>query len=120
MRVSMTDMYGFGEADREQLRGLIESALGIQMEAHESLYRGGDYYLATLPGGIQLSLDRNLDLYDGSPRYEEWPEVATLLLVSVPAQVNAYHDRLSAIGGIRHLRRSVLTPEGKLSIERIE
>jgi len=116
----MTDLYGFRENGLNALKAVIEMALGIQMAAHESFYLGGDYYLAKLPDGIEISLQRNRDLRDAGPRYDDFPNIATLLFVSSPTNVNTLHGQLACIEGIRYLQRTTLTPDGKLSVERIE
>ncbi|HJZ55098.1 MAG TPA: hypothetical protein VKE74_09080 [Gemmataceae bacterium] len=115
----MTNTYGFGGDDLARVKTVIETALGIHLEARESFYRGGDYYLAKLPGGDQVALQKNLDLVGGSLRHEEYPEVGLLLLVSSSNRADEFRERLMQVEGIRHLTRTVLTPEGKLSVERI-
>jgi len=115
----MTDTYGFGGDDLAGLKTVIETALGIQLEARKSFYRGGDYYLAELPGGDKVALQKNLNQVDGCPREEEYPEVGLLLLVSSSNRAEELRERLLRVEGIRHLTRTVLTSEGKLAVERI-
>lgn len=45
-----SDLYGFSGLDLEAARTCLEEALNIRLTAHESLYRGGDYYSLDEPG----------------------------------------------------------------------
>ena len=37
-------LYGFSKGKLENLRKMVESALEITLNPHESIYHGGDYY----------------------------------------------------------------------------
>jgi len=43
----------------ESDRHLIEEALGVRFEPHESLYRGGHYWLARLPDNEDRRIRKN-------------------------------------------------------------
>ena|SRR5262245_3333884 len=72
---SAVDLYGIAVEDIEAARKLIESILEAELDAHESLYRGGDYYCKELDDG-RLVLQSNKDLLwqDGDPLEERWAE----------------------------------------------
>jgi len=46
----------------ESDRHLIEEALGVRFEPHESLYRGGHYWRARLPDNEDMRIRKNVDL----------------------------------------------------------
>ena len=52
-----TDIYGFHQGELDDIRLVVERALGIEFEAHDSLYFG-DYYLGFLSTGEELRLQR--------------------------------------------------------------
>src|SRR5262245_12657856 len=72
---SSGDLYGIAVEDIEVARQLIEGILGAELDAHESLYRGGDHYCKELDDG-RLVLQPNNDLLwqDGDPVEERWAE----------------------------------------------
>jgi hypothetical protein len=74
------DLYGFASEDLEGIRRALEDALGFRFSPHESSYKGGDYYLRE-DGEERLTLQRNLDLDDGEPAEQSYPDVKTLLYV---------------------------------------
>jgi hypothetical protein len=112
----MTDLYGFPTVDLEQVRALIEPIIGVQMDAHESSYRCGDYYLKTLPEGTQFTLQKNQDRVREEWAYEEYKDMGVLLFVSIGQPDEELRERLLRIDGIRHLQRTTLVPGGKLSV----
>jgi hypothetical protein len=72
---STVDLYGIAVEDIEAARKLIESILEVELDAHESMYRGGDYYCKELDG-CRLVLQPNNDLLwqDDDPLEERWAE----------------------------------------------
>jgi hypothetical protein len=76
----------------------VEESLGVRFERHDSLYLGGDYWLAHLPGSsVELRLRSNLDLLwsAGDPdnerfAYKEYADHRLLLEVdrASPAILN--------------------------------
>ena len=77
----------------EDDRGEVEKALGVRFELHDSLYRGGDYWLARVQGSRdELRILRNVDLMwsPGDPdaerfRYSKYADHELLLEVDSPA-----------------------------------
>src|SRR5262245_8644770 len=69
----------------ESDRHLIEEALGVRFELHDSLYWGGAYWLAQLPDDSDLRIVRNVDLLwlPGDPEDERfaYPQHATYSLL---------------------------------------
>jgi hypothetical protein len=56
----ITDIYGFEHADLEAARAAVESALGVRMQGHDSVYLG-EYYRGSVASGAALQLRRNRD-----------------------------------------------------------
>ena len=113
--MNTSDTYGFVHDDLESACEAIQQALGVQMEAHESSYLGGDYYSGQLPSGAaKLQLRHNVDLlYDErtdppDERYAE-PEFATspiLLYVTGHDSLDVVRTSLERhVAGISFLRR---------------
>ena len=106
------DLYGFQVEDIEVARHLVESVLGIKLDAHESLYQGGDYYRKEL-GDAELILQPNKDLLwqDVDPLEDRWaePEFAVypiLLFLEGHSDADAMRDQLTkSISQIRFLQR---------------
>ena len=92
----------------ESDRHLIEQALGVRFEPHESLYRGGDYWLAWLPGGREMRIRRNVDLLwsPGDPEDEQftYPQYAAhALLLEVDSDSPDAVDLLAQIPALTRL-----------------
>jgi len=65
-----------GRSDLEEVRKDVERALGVTLEAHDSLYMGGAYYGAGRKGGETITLSRNYvyamdDCLEAE--YKDWP-----------------------------------------------
>lgn len=106
------DLYGFEGEDIDVARHLVEGGLEIELDAHESLYRGGDYYRQELGNG-ELTLQANKDLLwqDSDPFEEQWAEpefaaYAVLLYIEGHSDSDAIKDQLTKrIPQIHFLRR---------------
>jgi hypothetical protein len=77
---SQSWLYGFGESDPKVVSQLLERALEIQFQLHESLYLG-EYYLFKGKDGEQIRLRKNFDPLDGTPAELEFKELSLLLEV---------------------------------------
>ncbi len=84
------DVYGFANFDLEAARAAVKLAFGVRLVLHDSLYRGGDYYLLRFRAfeEIVLHLQTNVDLLHapGDLPEEQWaepefPHIRTLLYV---------------------------------------
>ncbi len=84
--------------DLEVARSLVEAALGVRFNAHESSYRGGEYYKFDGLGLEEIILQRNFDPIENEYCEEEAAEYPILLYVSGSA-------RSSEIEGL--LRKSI-------------
>jgi hypothetical protein len=78
--VQWSAIYAVGIEDMETARSALEKALGAPMEAHESLYMGGDYYLLQLEAA-EIHLRHNRDLLEEG-ELEERVDANLLLYVS--------------------------------------
>lgn len=59
--------YSVKAQDLEEARAWIGETTGLEAEARESSYWGGDYYLFETSAGEELKLINNVDIYDGEP-----------------------------------------------------
>lgn len=89
-------------------RHLIEEALGVRFDPHESLYRGGDYWLARLPGGKDMRLRKNVGLVwsRGDPEDERfaYPQHAEhALLLEVESDSREVLDRLARLPALKRI-----------------
>ena len=77
----MSRLYGFTGSDLEKARGILEAVTGTRMVPHESLYRGGDYYLLK-EAGAELILQRNYDCLDDDLAESDFPDAAILVYLA--------------------------------------
>ena len=105
------DLYGFQHADLEKARAIVEHALGIRLELHDSLYYG-EYYLGKLPDEHSVRLQLNIDPIHNpqtgppeelfaEPKFRDSP----LLLYVSGSSVDVIRERLDGAVGISFLRR---------------
>jgi hypothetical protein len=90
------DVYGFLTDDLETVRASVESALGVVFAAHESSYRGGDYYRFGEVGNEELILQYNLSTVDGEWAEEGFREFPTLLYVDNTSRAEEIEKFLTA------------------------
>lgn len=76
------DLYGFTQNDINTIRILVEKAVGILFEAHNSSYLGGNYYRCGVVDSEHFILQQNLDLVDNEPIEPEYSEFPVLLYVN--------------------------------------
>lgn len=77
-------------------RDAVERTLGIQLELHDSLYMGGDYYRLPPGSGPEVTVRPNKDLLDDAPDIPSWGG-PTFIEVHAADPV-AVADRLRAAG----------------------
>src|SRR5580658_3834171 len=63
-------IYGFELDDLEEVRTLVERALGVRFQRRDSLYLGGDYFRFSGSSNEQWILFRNWDPIDAEPIQE--------------------------------------------------
>jgi hypothetical protein len=90
-----SDLYGFRQPELESARSLVELALGVKLSPHDSLYRGGNYYLLK-EVGAELILQRNYDLLDKDLAEPEYPDTRVLLYVDGRGRAEEIAGLLSA------------------------
>lgn len=98
-------LLGLATADLEAARATIEQGLGTQLRPHESLYRGGDYYRLSLPEGLELVVQRNLDGLDKEPAEPDFSSFGVLVYVNhVEGVLRPVESLLEQVEGLRLLR----------------
>ena len=117
----MTDLFGLFTTDLETARAAVEPILGVVMDAHESSYLCGDYYLKLLPNGDEYSLQKNYDRVDDEWRYDEYKEMGTLLFVTIEdaASLENVSARLRSVDGVFHLHREWFRKEEGCRLVRV-
>jgi hypothetical protein len=74
-------LFGFKDHPIEALKSAVSIALGITLELHDSLWRGGDYY-GYEHGAESIFLERNNDGgQPEEPAEEDFPDYPVLLYV---------------------------------------
>ena len=101
-------LYGFSKGKLENLRKMVESALEITLNPHESIYHGGDYYRLNDIGAEHFILQRNLEL-ENELAEDEFPDHSILLYVNETQRADNLHMMLiNNIPEITLLRREDL------------
>lgn len=103
------DVYGFESDDFEVARHIIEEALKIQFEAHDSFYIG-DYYRFRRDDGEEFLIKENFDEDLEDYREREFKEFPLLLYIeeSTKEKVEKYKAILSNLEGVTFLRRETI------------
>ena len=98
------DLYVVACTDLDQGRHLLEPALGVTLQPHESGFHGGEYFRLGDGGHEHFIFKRN---FDGAA--EEWAEpefqaARFLLYVNETGRGAELRARLGAVSGVTHLR----------------
>jgi hypothetical protein len=106
--IKVYDTYGVDCSSLEEARALVESALGVLLQAHESGYRGGDYYRRDDPKTENLVLQRNYYTHQ-----DEWAEPSHksapfLLYVSGSKRSDELRNTLLSCSSVIFLHRETL------------
>jgi hypothetical protein len=111
--MTISDLYGFKEADIHSVRAQIEGLFGLPMEVHESSYvPRAEYYELKLPSGERLSLQANHDEEAGEWAEEDFPTMVVLLTVEGRDQNDELRQTLvRSLAGIEFLQREVCTSD---------
>jgi hypothetical protein len=75
--------FGLTYTDIRHASSEIAAALGLNFAAHESSFRGGDYYRAEMQEGW-IYVQSNLDVLDNTAFESEWPIEQILLILDGP------------------------------------
>lgn len=102
----LQDLYGSDIESLEVARIWVENALGITLAAHDSLYRGGDYYRWDGPGGEELVLQINSDGEEPAYQESKLHNPRILLFVKSPREPERTRSALTAEGKFVFLERS--------------
>jgi hypothetical protein len=88
---------------------IVENALGIKFIAHESTYRGGDYYCFGKIGEEEFTLQRNFNLIDKEWTEEEFQEFPILIYVDKTSRAEEIEKLLGArkVGGLLLKREQI-------------
>jgi hypothetical protein len=95
-------LFGSSELDIESCRALVERALGIAFEGHDSGFIG-EYYLAGLPGGENFELRANRDA-EGELVEPEFSSFPVLLYANETPRPAAISEALGHVRGLVMLR----------------
>ena len=80
--MAIYDLYGFSSSDINEAKNLLEGALDIKFEAHDSSYQGGDYFRSMEITDEHFVLKRNIDPYDNEPVEMLFPGYPILFYVN--------------------------------------
>jgi len=80
--MAIYDLYGFLSTDIDEAKNILEAALDIKFEAHDSSYQGGDYFRIGKTTDEHFVLKRNVDPYDDEPAEMSFPEHPILFYVN--------------------------------------
>jgi hypothetical protein len=84
----------------DEAKGAIEASAGVSLAAHESAYRGGDYFRGDFDG-VNLVLQTNFIEDDGEPAEAEFPEVSLLIYLDGEIRaVDLVASRLVTMGKV--------------------
>ena len=75
-----SNLFGVSALELDAARTVVEQVLGAALEAHESEYRGGDYFRLE-KDGAKLVLQANFLEDDGETAEAEYPNADVLLYI---------------------------------------
>lgn len=96
-------LFGSSNLGLDECRELVENALALTLDAHDSDF-AGTYYAAGLPGGEHFELRPNRDAEDELVE-PDFSEVSVLLYVNETRRPDAIIELLDRIDGLVMLRR---------------
>jgi hypothetical protein len=100
-------LFGSSELDIASCRALVEDALAVAFEGHESSFVG-EYYLAGLPGGEQFELRTNRDAEDELTE-PEFSAFVVLLYANKTSRPDAISEAIGHGRGLVKLRSDEIT-----------
>lgn len=103
------DLYGFEHDNLEVARIAIEQALGINFNAHESMYMGGEYYRWDASGKEVFVLTKNYNSFEEELNERDFPKIGVLFYVSNTQRSQKLEKLLKAqVKKISLLRRETM------------
>ena len=99
--------FAMPQASLKVIKDSLESELGINFTARESLYKGGEYYLFKDLELGKIEIMNNLDLLDNEPIEQEYHEYIVLIYAKLESEdsLQTLSRVLNNIGG-RLVRQS--------------
>ena len=73
-----SNLFGASGVELDAVRSMVKQALGASLEAHQSDYRGGDYFQSEM-SGTKLVLQENFMEEDGEVTEAQYPDANVLL-----------------------------------------
>lgn len=102
------DLYGIRVDDLETARAVVEDALRIKLNPHESSYHCGDYYRVGDAGAEHIVLQRNHDDLEKEWTEEGFKEFPVLLYVNETDRAADIENALARMPAVSLLRRESL------------
>lgn len=76
------DIYGQRDSDLKKALSAIQQALSIRFEAHQSYYRGGEYYKFSSHDGENFILQKNFNSIEAEWTERDFEEMGVILYVN--------------------------------------
>ncbi|MGE0406804.1 MAG: hypothetical protein AB7O65_10925 [Candidatus Korobacteraceae bacterium] len=80
-------MYGLRSKSLEQAAAIVSLLLGVTFELHDSLFLGGDYFLAEMQEGT-ICIQPNYDAFHNETFQVSWPSDQFLLCFDGPVDAH--------------------------------
>jgi hypothetical protein len=106
------DLYGVLANSIEDACSAVERAIGERLNAHESGYRGGDYYRLHDVGQEHFILQRNFDEFDGEWFEVDFQDMPFILYVNETGRSGDLREALTAQPCISLLRHEEVSSMG--------
>lgn len=101
------DTYCVSVDDLEAARAQVERAIALQFVLHDSMFWGGDYYLANSDEFGEISIRHNYNTYTHELNEPDHPNCRIIVSVSNAAHPDVLKSRLTE-NGLRLLRRAII------------
>jgi hypothetical protein len=101
------DTYGVSCADLESAMALVSTALSIEFQLHESLYWGGEYYLATSERHGAIAIRPNHNKFTGKLNEPDSAAFNFIITVSRSADPDSVGSTLIR-AGLVSVRRTIV------------
>ena len=108
MNEKVYELYGTAIASLERARSVVEEAVQIRLEPHESGYRCGNYYRFGDVGDEHFILQLNFDEIDGEWTEPEHTEYPLILYVNESERSDQIAEQLGNQSLFKLLRRQEL------------
>lgn len=101
------DLYGSKRLTISELRNVIENALGLIFDVHESSYRGGEYFRSVPCDGEEFVIQLNSFWLDNEMEIAEpdYSDYAVIFWVAWTGRADELREQLAEINDLDFLRR---------------